>query len=296
MRCLSCLFVITVLGAVAGGSAVAQTPDGRVGAAQAAAPGAFGRLPPRPLPVRSAPAADTTVRSRAFLASLVAPGTGQYMLGQKRWIPYAAVETYGWLRFAERRLTASRLAERYRDLAWTAARAAGGGMRRDTSFAYYEILTKSMRSGAFDADPAMDGLQPEQDPATYNGEQWRLAKALFVPLGSAGTPGTPGYGSALGYYMATAIPDDFAFAWQSEADQGRFRELIEDSDDAYSGSTIVLGLILANHLTSSVDALITSRLRRSGKNLRFESGIAPDDRGDGWHAPLRLDASVRYAW
>jgi hypothetical protein len=218
------------------------------------------------------------------------------MLGQKRWIPYVAVEAYGWLRFAERRHTASRLADRYRDLAWTAARAAVGGTRRDTTFAYYEILTKSMRSGAFDADPAMDGLQPEEDPSTYNGEQWRLAKALFIPLGSAGTPGTPGYGSALGYYKATAIPDGYTFAWQSEADRNHFRELIEDSDDAYSGSTIVLGLILANHLTSSVDALITSRLRKSGKNLRFESGITPDDGDDGWHAPLRLDAAVRYAW
>jgi hypothetical protein len=218
------------------------------------------------------------------------------MLGQKRWIPYALVEAYGWLRFAERRHTASSLADRYRDLAWTAARAAAGGVRRDTTFAYYEILTKSMRSGAFDADPSADGLQPEQDPSTYNGEQWQLAKALFIPLGSAGTPGTPGYGSALGYYKATAIPDAYAFAWQAEADRKHFRELIEDSDDAYSGSTIVLGLILANHLTSSVDALITTRLRRGGRDLRFESGIAPDDGGDGWHAPLRLDATVRYVW
>ena len=250
------------------------------------------------------PAADTvppaaappTAGKHAFLASLAVPGAGQYMMGQSRWVPYVLVESFGWLRFGERRSRAGRLADRYRDLAWTAARQMSGGARRDTSFAYYELLTKAMRSGRYDADPAAGGIQPEEDLTTYNGEQWRLARALFVPLGSPGTPGTMEYASALLYYEIHAIPDSYAFAWASAEDQAQFADLIEDSDDAYSASTIALGLILANHLTSSIDALITARLRRAGHDVRFESGIAPDDHGAGWHAPLRLDATVRYAW
>jgi hypothetical protein len=301
------VLALCVLAAMFSGSAVAQ--ERSAGSDQ---PGSTPTFAPRvlaegltgPLSVPAGHAAQEPAKTRkvrgnpdrAFLASLAVPGAGQYMLGQARWVPYAVVETYGWLRFTERRSTASRLARRYRDLAWSSARAGTGVERRDTTFAYYELLTKSTRSGAFDAAPSEDGVQPEDDPATYNGEQWRLARALFVPLGSAGLPGTPGYDAALGYYMANAIPDAYAFAWPSGTDRARYTALIKDSDDAYSSSSIVVGLILANHLTSSIDALITARLRRGGRDLRFESGIVPDERGRGWHAPLRLETAVRYSW
>jgi hypothetical protein len=229
------------------------------------------------------------------------PGAGQYALGQNRWVPYTAVETWAWIRYIDQRSTAHRLSRRYKDLAWSIARRVSTGERRDTTFPYYEVLIHYRASGAFDVQPALPGIQPEFDPGTYNGEQWNLARSLYLPEGSGDGPGTASYDAAIAYYEAHAIPAEYAFAWNTgRLEQQVYTNVISESDAAYRDATRMLGLILANHLTSAVDALISARLRSAANGLRFESGLSPDPasaRGPPGRAPgLRFDAQVRYEW
>ncbi|MEO5510028.1 MAG: hypothetical protein ABIV28_08205 [Longimicrobiales bacterium] len=252
------------------------------------------------LRVPSPPVGIGGITDVAFLASLAIPGSGQYALKQNRWVPYAAVETWAWIRYIDQRNTAHRLSRRYKDLAWSIARRVSTGERRDTTFPYYEVLIHYPASGAFDVDPNAPGVQPEFDPATYNGEQWNLAASLFLP---AGATGPANYAAAIAYYEAHAIPDAYAFAWNAgRLEQQVYSKAITESDAAYRDATRMLGLILANHLTSAVDALISARLRSTGANLRFESGLSPDalaplgGRIPPRMAPLRLDAQLRLTW
>jgi hypothetical protein len=233
----------------------------------------------------------------AFLASLAIPGAGQYMLKQQRWLPYAALEGWAWIRYFERRSTARKLSDRYRDFAWDVARRVSTGERRDTTFPYYEVLIHSTSSGSFDSQPTTPGVQPEFDADTYNGQQWQLARDLFIPAGSGSLPGAPGYDAALAYYVSRAIPDEYAFAWNTgRLEQQVYTNVISDSDAAYRDATRLLGFILANHLTSAVDALISARLRSAGTNVRFESGLSPDGAAPSGGRLLRFDAQLQYIW
>ncbi len=246
-----------------------------------------------PSPLR----AQVTREDLSFLASLAVPGSGQYVMHQQRWLPYIAVETWAWVRYFDKRSTAKKLSRRYKDFAWDVARRVSTGARQDTTFPYYETLIHFPASGAYDAQPSQAGIQPELDVTTYNGQQWDLAQRLFIPEGSAGDPTSPGYVAALEYYAGRAIPDRFAFAWNTgRLEQQVYTNVISDSDGAYRDATRMLGLILANHLTSAVDALISSRLRSGGANLRFESGLAPESLAGARGTMLRLDAKLQYRW
>ena len=233
----------------------------------------------------------------AFLASLAVPGAGQYMLEQQRWIPYAALEAWAWIRYLDRRSNARALSHRYKDFAWDVARRVSVGARRDSTFPYYETLIHETSSGAFDSQPAVPGVQPEFDTLTYNGRQWKLAQSVFIPQGSSGDPGAPGYDAALEYYMGRAIPEQYAFAWNTgRLEQQVYVNIINESDAAYRDATRLLGVILANHLTSAVDALISARLRSAGTNVRVETGLTPGRKGAGGGPPVRLDVQLHYAW
>ncbi len=209
----------------------------------------------------------------AFTASLLLPGAGQAALGQRRWVLYAALEVTFWavrLDAGSDRRTAGRA---YRDLAWDVARLPGSAPRVDGSWGYYETMGQYARSGAFDADPARAGVQPETDAATYNGSVWALSRALFLPDGQ-GEPGTPEYERALAHYDARAAAPAFLWSWEGNEDAwGRFGGLIDEADHASRVAGRALGAVLANHFVSAVDALLTARLRNESRP-RLESRIA----------------------
>jgi hypothetical protein len=287
---VSAAFCIIVCGA---SGATAQSLRGAHGDAFASSP----LRPALPSVHEAGRGPQKTLGDAAFLASLAVPGSGQYLLKQQRWLPYAALEAWAWLRYLDRRSTARKLSVRYRDFAWDVARRVSTGERRDTTFPYYEILIHTTSSGAFDAQPGTPGVQPESDTETYNGQQWELARSAFVPAGSSGDPGSPGYDAALTYYMSRAIPDEFAFAWNTgRFEQQEYAKVISDSDAAYRDATRLLGVILANHLTSAVDALISSRLRSTGTNLRFDSGLSPDRAAPSGQMRVRFDAQLHLSW
>lgn len=222
-----------------------------------------------------------------FLASAVAPGAGQYRLGAGRWVAYAAVEAWAWINWLDTRSEADDLEGAYRDLAWSVARRISVGARQDREFEYYETMSHFPESGAFDADPSLAGLQPEDDPTTFNGSVWELARAIYLPAGGDSIPPMDGaLAAALDYYRRNAIEPAFAWSWgTNQLEHEHFQSLIRQSDEAARAGTTLLGVILVNHVVSAIDALLTARLRDSqdkpgGIRLRSDArwhphGITP---------------------
>ena len=200
---------------------------------------------------------------RAFLLSAILPGAGQKRLGQNRWIGYVAVEAWAWIQYFGKQREGTHLQKRYKDLAWLVARRVSSGPRVDGDFGYYEAMTQYQASGAYDTNPEEVGVQPEEDPETYNGSIWALAREIFF-LDDPQTPGDPAsehYQKALRYYTSRAYAPNQAWNWGDfSLQQAEFSELIRLSDENLRRGTTMVGVIIANHLLSSVDALVTGRL------------------------------------
>lgn len=237
-------------------------------------------------------ALDAPVRSTlqkpvgAFAASLVVPGTGQAALGAKRWVVYPVLEAVFWGLHLEAAADVRRLTAAYRDLAWEAARApTDPGPRQDGKWAYYEKMSQFVTSGAYDREPRTPGLQPEVDESTYNGSVWSLAQGLFLPPGGA-DPVSEEYQRALDYYRESAAGPAFLWAWTRQEHLERFRGLIEATDAEARIRSTALGLVLANHLVSAVDALLMARLRAE-TGVRLESRLTPES------GAVRLNVGLR---
>ena len=221
----------------------------------------------------------TPTPGRAFLLSAVIPGAGQKRLGQHRWVAYVATEVWAWIQYSGRRREGMRLQERYRDLAWLVARRVSTGPRVDGNFEYYEAMTKYQASGAYDTNPDEGGLQPEEDPETFNGSIWALAREIFF-LDDPATPidvNSDHYQDALRYYSSRAYAPNRAWNWSDNTlQQAEFSELIRLSDENLRRGTTMVGVIIANHILSSVDALVSSRLlQEAGREPLIELSLLP---------------------
>lgn len=223
-------------------------------------------------------------------ASAIVPGAGQYLEGEERWVPYIVLEVWGWLTYLDRRSDGRNAERRYKDLAWSVARRVSVGERRDTAFDYYEALAKYETSGAFDGDLQTEGVQPEVDATTFNGNIWRLARSIFIPGGVTLPPDRPEYQQALAYYQRNAIPPSFAWAWGgSHLEQQVYNELIRESDDGYRGATLVLGAIVANHIVSAIDALVIARAGATQPSrFRLGSGLERTGASYRWMAKAEI--------
>ena len=257
-----------------------------------ATPAAAQRLPPGAQPQAPASPGPEVLRPTspavAVVASALVPGAGQLLQRQSRWVPYLALEVWSWLRYRERRHAYRDLTAQYRDLAWSVARRVGVGERRDTVFEYYEALSHYRSSGA----PVQAGLLPEQDTTTFNGYLWYIARSLYCPASQDCAPGSSEFETALGYYQAHGISQHYRWEWGgSSLEQQEFAHLITRSDEAYRDGTRMLGLILANHVASTVDALITSRLQAlAAQRAEFRTELYPEGGG------ARLRSQVRFSF
>jgi len=217
--------------------------------------------------------------------SLLVPGWGQHVLGQRRAWAYLAVEAALWALWADRRSLGADARDAYRDLAWNEARLTTA-TRADGDWAYYETLEKWTRSGAYDRDPARTGVQPEEDAGTYNGFIWQRARDLYFPPGSAQSEGDPAYDRALAYYAQHAYGEAFLWDWSGkEAALLRYQALIRRSDDRFRQATTALGAVLANHLLAGVDAWLSARVP-AAVELQVRPGTASAP--DGWTFGVRL--------
>ncbi|MFH1763505.1 MAG: hypothetical protein ABIF09_04860 [Gemmatimonadota bacterium] len=205
---------------------------------------------------------------KAFLFSAVVPGAGQWLLGQERWPAYLAVELWAWIQFLDWRREGHRLQTQYKDLAWLVARRVSTGPRTEAGWEYYEALTHFQSSGAYDSDPLTPGVQPEGNSTTFNGSVWALAQEIYFPENPENPvqEGSDPYKKAFDYYLSRAYAPGLAWHWGANTlHREEYTGLIRDSDEALRSSTGMIGVILANHLLSAVDALVSGRLGIAGR-------------------------------
>lgn len=215
-------------------------------------------------------------------ASAILPGVGQLLQGHNRGAVYLALEGLLLLRFISFYREAQREGDRYRDLAFTVARAPFQPAVRDTAFEYFEQVGKYVDSGPFDADPG-PGFAPPTDERSYNGSIWLLAReTYFAHPDSTPDPGSAEYQRALEFYRARAVGPNFLWTWRNAGlEQDLYRGSIQQSDESFRRATQHLGLLLANHLISAVDAFISGRMG-TGDRLTLRSGLSAGTGGDPW--------------
>ena len=213
----------------------------------------------------------------APLASAALPGAGQAALSQDRALAYLAVELYGWLRYASDIREARRERAGYRDLAARVARANLSESRPSGDFEYYERMEHYIESGVFDAS-AEDGVQPETDTESYNGFIWLRARTTFWEDPTTPPPiGSDAHLAAMDYYSERAIKPEFRWSWRNaQLEQDVFRRTISRSNEAFRRSIQDLGVLIANHALSTVDAYVSIRVRSArtpGNGVGVEASI-----------------------
>lgn len=222
----------------------------------------------------------------AVLASAVIPGSGQALLKQDRFVAYLAIEAYAWARYAADAREGRRARSSYRALASEVARRQFGGARPVGDFDYYEKMEKFAESGAYDVVLGGD-VDPEPDSTTANGAIWLLARQTFWTDPSSPPPtSSQEYSNAATFYRDRAVKPEFQWSWaNARLEYAEYRRTIRRSNNAYRTSLQDLGLVIANHALSTVDAFVTVRLRRhvDGGTERFELyGAVPLGRLPGW--------------
>lgn len=227
---------------------------------------------------------EVALNGAGAVRSVILPGWEQYRHREKRWRLFAGLEAVALLAGGHQTWEAGRFRESYRDLAWTRARGEQGARRLDGGFEYYEAMSAYASSGVFDRRPDVDALYPEDDPATYNGAVWRLSRQLFA-LEEGADPTHPTAAPALRHYRARAIQPEYEWDWGGDLEaRDRFSSWIEQSDDARSRATLFMGMLVANHLLSGLDALVPG----ASDEPRVVLGFDPAFRGavvlrfEGW--------------
>jgi hypothetical protein len=213
------------------------------------------------------------------VASLVIPGTGQLMGRSDRAALYLVAEALFLVRYFSLQRDGHHNADQYHELAFNVARGGFDPTIRDTVWDYFEAMGKYIESGPFDTDPGPD-LVPPSDELTFNGKIWLLARETFFQQpDSAPDPGSAEYARALDFYRRRAVGPDFRWSWRSAGiEQDLYRQTIRSSDEAYRRAREQLGLLMANHLLSAVDALISNRLPRRGPLKDVSAGLRLGDR------------------
>jgi hypothetical protein len=211
------------------------------------------------------------------LASLLLPGSGQLLAHQDRGAVYLAAEVYLVSRFLQLDHEAMAEARRFQNLAFDVARRTYGPVRRDTIFEYYEQMERFAESGAYDADPG-GAFAPETDPGTYNGSVWLLARRTnWEDPNVPPDPSSLQYWRALQFYQERAVGPNFQWSWRDHSlEHEVFRDYIKRSDNAFRRAQNQIGLVLANHVLSAVDALISARLSAAaGRSAEMRTTVTP---------------------
>ncbi|MHB1312696.1 MAG: hypothetical protein ACYC3L_11835 [Gemmatimonadaceae bacterium] len=200
-------------------------------------------------------------RRLAPVASLILPGTGQALLHQDRFVAYLALEAWAVLEFANQRTEARRQQTRFRNLARDVARSLYGPARPVGDWAYYESMEHYVESGVFDRLPGGD-VDPELDAETYNGAMWQLARQTFWPDPTIPPlPSSSEYRNAINFYMVRAVRAEFRWSWRNaQLEQDIYVRTIRRSNTSFREARRALGLVIANHLLSSVDAFVSLRV------------------------------------
>jgi hypothetical protein len=210
----------------------------------------------------------------ATIASAIVPGAGQALLHSRRAIAYVVAEAVGLTAYSVQVRDGTRQRTRYRELSRTVARSQFTPNGPAGDWDYYERMEKFAASGAYDVVPG-GAIEPEPNPATYNGSVWLLAGQTYWQ-DPAVTPGvsSPQYQAALTFYERRAVQSDLQWSWVGSADGFQeFRRAIAGSNNAFRRAEQTLGLIIANHILSAVDAFVSARLR-AGKSADGRTSLS----------------------
>lgn len=211
------------------------------------------------------------------LASAALPGSGQLLLRQDRFVAYAALEAYAWLRYASDLREGRRQQAAYRALADEVARAFFADAKLRGPFDYYERMEQFVESGVFDRFPG-GTLEPELDSDTFNGSLWLLARRTYWSDPDAPPdPESEAYQRAIAFYISRAVRPEFRWSWRdAQLEQDVFRRTIDRSNEAFRRSVTDLGIVLANHFLSTVDAFVSARLIQRQAPAGSSFGVAAE--------------------
>jgi len=189
------------------------------------------------------------LRGFAPLASALAPGAGQFILGEDRFVAYAAVEVAMWLKRRNDRADQSRQEAEFRALARNVARAHFSANPPDADWEYYEDMRKFLESGEYSL---VDGrLVPETNRATFNGFIWQTAVEHNADSASA-----------LAEYERRAVKPEFRWSWRNaQLEWDIFKRKTDQRNSAAGRVASDLVVIGANHVLSMVDAFRSVRLK-----------------------------------
>ncbi|MEP6692393.1 MAG: hypothetical protein ABJD07_14625 [Gemmatimonadaceae bacterium] len=198
------------------------------------------------------------------VASAMIPGSGQVWLRQSRALPYVIVEAFAWTQYSAKLRAARSGRNEYRRLARVVARSVFSDSLPNGDFEYYETMERFVESGVFDLNPG-GSLDPETDSTTFNGSVWLLARRTFWANPSVPPSRTSdAWRSAESFYLQRAVRPEYRWSWRNaQLEQDLFRRTIRESNGAARIASDYLGMIIANHVLSSIDAYVTVRLRRS---------------------------------
>lgn len=198
----------------------------------------------------------------APIASAIVPGSGQAMLHQQRLLAYLAVEGFVWLQYFKDVHDWRQERAAYRNLAAQVARSPFTPNPAVGGWDYYERMEHYLESGVYSLNGSTTNVQPESDENTYNGAMWALARSNFWPDPTTAPPtDSPEYQHALLFYESRAVTSDYRWSWRNaQLEQDLYRRRINKANDAVRRATSDLGIVLANHVLSAVDAFATLQL------------------------------------
>jgi hypothetical protein len=185
------------------------------------------------------------------------------MLSVDRALPYLAVEAFAWTAYVKAARDYRRRRDGYRNLASRVARAPFALVRPNGDFEYYERMSHYLEAGRYDLT-AGGGLDPETDSTSYNGAVWLLARRTYWSDPGAPPDTVSGeWQRAISFYRARAYDQLYRWSWtNAPVEYAMFIDLIGESNDANRRALQSLGVVIANHVLSTVDAFITVRLLR----------------------------------
>ena len=194
------------------------------------------------------------VANYAPLASALVPGSGQFMLGNDRFIGYLAVETLSWWKYAKDASEQRAQEAAFKQLARRQARShftsGSPDLLPDADWAYYEKMIDYQESGSFSLTSS-GPVVPETDETTYNGSRWKLAQSTYSTREAA-----------MQKYLEDAVRPEYAWSWKSASFQyDIFKQMTEKRNDANRAGSYDLMVIGANHILSMIDAFSMIRLR-----------------------------------
>lgn len=183
------------------------------------------------------------------VASAIAPGTGQFMLGNDRFVAYAAIEAITWFAYFKDQRDQTHQEAAFKDIARRVARAHFSATLPDSSWSYYEAMRDYLESGVY-SETDVGPVVPETDTTTYNGFKW------LIELRTHGSAA-----EALSAYERDAIRPEYRWSWRNaQLQYDLYARTTEKRNSAFHNSARDLMILGANHVLSMIDAFATVRL------------------------------------